>query len=219
MPSIIRSLIAFAVVTVGVPIHAENDAARDRARGERATEHRSELAPDATRGSRRRPVQPPVNLLKNFTFVQPLDDWKFDDRYPQGEGSTEWSTVDVNDGVSGSALLRVTQPGRARQILQCVAVTPGTLYDVRASTRLVNATAPGSALLAFIEYPSSDCTGAFVTYAGITEYPGPVGRWAELRGTVRPGSRTRSIQLILGVYTLIPGELSAHFDDVAVFSD
>lgn len=158
------------------------------------------------------------NLVRNPGFAVDLSHWTWDPRYVQGGGADEWSPLDASgEPGSGSLKLTVSVVRRARQLLQCISTEPGRIYEFGAKAYYPPEHVGGFAMLAYVEYETPNCTGA---YKGFGELAMPLsqetGIWHSLSAIPPISPSAGSFQAILGLARSTPGTSSAHFDDVFV---
>lgn len=157
------------------------------------------------------------NLLTNGGFASDLAGWGWDARYQQAPGSESWSPLDANgSSTSGSAVLRVTAAGRARQLLQCVNLIPGQIYQLGTKVYFPpSQSIIGEALIAYVEYSSPDCMGRFTGFGELKFIDSRHrGVWIPLVAKPPTAPTSASIQVIIGSALRTAGDFSAHFDDV-----
>lgn len=163
------------------------------------------------------PAQP--NLVVNGGFTQNLVPWTWDARYLQAPGAEAWSSRDANNATnSGSLLLRVDAEGRARQLLQCVNLIPGQVYEFGARVFFpAEQTIVGDGLIAYVEFPQEGCKGGFTGFGELKFVESTRrGNWILLSAKPPTAPSARSIQVILGSALRTAGSFTAYFDDAYV---
>lgn len=157
------------------------------------------------------------NLVTNGAFHTNLDGWIwYDGRFPNGAGAASWSPLDADGSpASGSILLRDTGFQLAFQRLQCLPAGRSTDYRFGAKVRTGQASTRGDGAIALFTYASDDCTGEFTSDTTRRLSPAEPNVWQEYEFTMRTGSRTQSMILV------IASGAAAHpfdtwFDDVFV---
>jgi len=163
---------------------------------------------------------PPIvnpNLVVNGTFSTDIASWIwYDGRFPNGRGVASWSALDANGSpASGSILLRDDNREYAFQRLQCIKVNSSTLYRFGAKVRTGAAKERGDGTIAMFTYKSADCSGEFTGYKNGLLSPAEPGVWQDFAFTMRTGSRTESVILIIASGALIP-PFETWYDDVFV---
>lgn len=157
------------------------------------------------------------SLVTNGTFHTDIANWIwYDGRFPNGRGTPLWSALDANGSpASGSILLRDDGPGLAFQRLQCIPVNSSTLYRFGAKVRTGAGQERGGGTIAMFTYPSPDCSGDFTNHTDGLVSPAEPGVWQDFSFTMRTGSRTEAVLLILASGALQP-PFETWFDDVFV---
>jgi hypothetical protein len=157
------------------------------------------------------------SLVTNGAFHTDIASWIwYDGRFPNGRGAASWSALDANGSpASGSILLRDDGPGLAFQRLQCIPVSRRTLYRFGAKVRTGAASERGEGTIAMFTYASPDCSGDFTNGTNGLVSPAEPGVWQEFSFTMRTGSRTEAVILVLASGALMP-PFETWFDDVFV---
>jgi len=157
------------------------------------------------------------SLVVNGTFHTDIASWIwYDGRFPNGRGAASWSALDANGSpASGSILLRDDGPGLAFQRLQCIPVNASTLYRFGANVRTGAASERGEGTIAMFTYASADCSGDFTSGMNGLVSPAEPGVWQDFSFTMRTGSRTKAVILVIASGALIP-PFETWFDDVFV---
>jgi hypothetical protein len=157
------------------------------------------------------------NLVTNGGFDAGIASWIwYDGRFPNGRGAASWSTLDANGSpASGSIVLRDDGPGLAFQRLQCIPVTKNTLYRFGAKVRTGDGKDRGDGTIAIFTYPSADCSGVFTDNDTRLVSPDQPGVWQDYSFTMRTGSRTAAIILVIASGAAVP-PFETSFDDVFV---
>jgi len=159
------------------------------------------------------------NLLINGGFSTGLAPWGWDQRYIQAAGAEAWTSFDANGSPSsGSAFLTVAQAGRARQLLQCVRLAGGQVYEFGARVYFPSGQAnEGRAVIGYVEYASPDCSGTFTGFGVLQYLPSTTKNiWQQMRAKPPLAPTAGSMQVIIGPLLSTPGTLSAYFDDAYV---
>jgi hypothetical protein len=157
------------------------------------------------------------SLVSNGSLNANIDGWIwYDGRFPNGRGAASWSPLDANGSpASGSILLRDDGPGLAFQRLQCIPVEKSTLYRFGAKVRTGAGKELGDGTIAMFTYPAADCSGEFTESATKLVSPAEPGMWQEYSFTMRTGSRTQAVILVIASGALMP-PFETWFDDVFV---
>ena len=157
------------------------------------------------------------NLVANGAFHTNIDGWIwYDGRFPNGLGTASWSPLDANGSpASGSIVMRDSGSGLAFQRLQCIPAQARTLYRFGAKARTIASSQRGEGTIAFFLYPSPDCSGDFSDRTIQVVSPAELNVWEEYAFTMRTGSRTESVLLILASAAFAP-PFETWFDDVFV---
>jgi hypothetical protein len=156
-------------------------------------------------------------LITNGSFHTNIDSWIwYDGRFPNGNGQALWSPLDANGSpASGSIFLRDTGLSIAFQRLQCIPAQPRTNYRFGAKARTSLPSTRGEGLIAFFIYPTPDCSGDFTGQVIKVVSPAEPNVWQDYSFTMRSGSRTQSVILVIAsAATQHPFE--TWFDDVFV---
>lgn len=157
------------------------------------------------------------SLVANGTFDTSIAGWIwYDGRFPNGRGAASWSALDANGSpASGSIVLRDDGPGLAFQRLQCIPANRSTLYRFGAKVRTGAPKERGEGTIAMFAYASPDCSGELTAHETRVVSPAEPGRWEELSFTMRTGSRTEAVILVIASGALQP-PFETWFDDVFV---
>ncbi len=157
------------------------------------------------------------SLVTNGTFHTDIAGWTwYEGRFPNGRGAASWSALDANGSpASGSILMRDEGPGLAFQRLQCIPAAKNTLYRFGAKVRTGAPRERGDGAIALFTYASPDCTGDFTDGETGTASPAEPGVWQEFSFTMRTGSRTQSVILVIASGAGLP-PFETWFDDVFV---
>jgi hypothetical protein len=156
------------------------------------------------------------NLLRNAHFDAGIEQWTWEDRFPNGAGIASWSSDDASASIaSGSLQMRSTRIGQTFQRLQCVAVEPSRKYTYGGSVRASSATTGGGAF-AFFEYPSADCSGAYTLFEQHSFF-GAV-QWQAKSWVTQNRTRptTHSALLVIASSAVNDVPFDAWFDDLFV---
>ncbi|HEX2835266.1 MAG TPA: BACON domain-containing carbohydrate-binding protein [Thermoanaerobaculia bacterium] len=165
-------------------------------------------------------VEPPLietGIVKNGTFDLDLANWGWQDRFPNGVGTSNWSNVDANGNSLSGSLLLTSVPGSVPGIqrLQCVQVTPATGYTFSFAYRM-SATLPtaGLSAVSIFELESDDCSGPYSLSETGTYYPNGTNDWrrSTFSKPFRFGSRSALIVFASKTQTSAPFDL--YVDDV-----
>lgn len=167
-----------------------------------------------------RPSPPLIDtgLVKNGAFDTNLDHWGWQDRFPNGPGSVEWTSLDSNgSSQSGSIRLRGTSNGSqipGKQILQCVPVQGGQVYtfgvDVRTGT-----TEQGVGVISLFDLVTDDCSGPY-TLAFTQHYNGNGVDWTRESRSFRVGIDARSLLIVLASKTKLTTPFDVYLDDITL---
>ena len=164
-------------------------------------------------------IAPPIegNLLRNGGFDTDLSFWGWQDRFPNGTGSVAWSSVDgTSKPNSGSIRIRNSRPvneGPAYQQLQCASAVGGEVYEY--GFRFVaDSTTAGSAVLAVVEYADATCDSATVSKETRTKTIRTPGTWQSESYTIRLGSTTQSVLIVIGGFASAGNTYEVNLDDV-----
>ena len=157
------------------------------------------------------------SLITNGSFHTNIDGWIwYDGRFPNGLGNASWSQLDANGNpASGSILLRDTGSGLAFQRLQCFAATKSTDYRFGTKIRTGQPKTRGDATIAVFYYASTDCSGEFTGYVNKLLSPDEPNVWQEYSFSMKTGSRTQSVILVIASGAAQPA-FETWFDDVFV---
>ena len=157
------------------------------------------------------------SLVVNGAFDASIANWIwYDGRFPNGRGNASWSALDANGSPSsGSIVLRDDGPGLAFQRLQCIPVQTNTLYRFGAKVRTGAEKERGEGTIAMFTYASADCSGDFTNGTNGLASPAEAGVWQEFSFTMRTGSRTKAVILVIASGALQP-PFETWFDDVFV---
>jgi hypothetical protein len=164
-------------------------------------------------------ISPPIEgtLLRNGGFDTDLSFWGWQDRFPNGTGSADWSALDgTGKPSSGSIRLRNTRPtneGPAYQQLQCAAVEAGKVYEYGFRFFATSTTA-GSAVLAVVEYADEGCTTAAIAKETRTKTIRTPGAWQSEDYDIRFGTTTRSVLVVIGAFASPGNSYEVFVDDV-----
>jgi Putative binding domain, N-terminal len=163
------------------------------------------------------PISIPGNLIVNGTFDRDVSGWGWFARYPNGPGAPQWSQFDANaNPASGSMLLRDFDQNfdQAFQQLQCIRITPSRTYEFGVKVR--SGGKEGEGLIAFLTYPSTDCSGDYIIRNVQSARPAEAGVWQkyDFRQFVST-SRGHSAILLLGTAADVP-PFEVWFDDAYV---
>lgn len=155
------------------------------------------------------------NLVVNGGFHTDIAGWIwYEGRFPVGRGAASWSALDANGSpASGSILMRDDGPGLAFQRLQCIPATKNTLYRFGGKVRTGAPRERGDGAIALVTYPTADCSGDFTAYETKTVSPEEPGVWQEYSFTMRTGSRTEAVLLVIASGAVMP-PFETWFDDV-----
>jgi hypothetical protein len=156
------------------------------------------------------------NLLTNAKFDTDLRNWGWLDRFPNGNGTATWSSLDANDNpASGS--MRLTDDvdsGPAYQQLQCVNdVVPGALYDFGAAVR-ASSRANAKPVLVVVEYDAPNCAGGYPPYQARTVTVAQPNVWQRQQYTVGLSFNAKSVSLIVAGWARAEGLQEVWIDDV-----
>ena len=158
----------------------------------------------------------PNNLVTNGAFHTNIDGWIWYDRFPNGRGEASWSLLDANGSpASGSILLRDSGSGDGFQRLQCLAVNKSTDYRFGAKVRTGQPRTRGDGLIALFTYASEDCSGEFTSNTTKLLSPAEPNVWEAYEFTMRTGSRTQSMLVIIISGAITP-PFETWFDDIFV---
>lgn len=157
------------------------------------------------------------NLVVNGDFDTDVSGWT-------PSPFNRWDEADHEEAPdSGSLLIRnnFLNPQASIGVSQCVAVTPGTPYDVGASFLIPSGQgSTGAAYLAIVWNSSPDCNGITATTGTVTEEVTDLGVWQErsLRHLVAPAG-SAGAKIILWVFKANENDaLSVHADGVFLLS-
>jgi len=158
-------------------------------------------------------VPPRTGLIVNGSFDTNLAPWTWQSpRFPNGRGSANWSSLDANGSpASGSIALRDTDFDLPFQQLQCVRVTKNTTYRYGAKVR--GSEAQGEGVMAVFNYQSADCSGLFTGQFVSVLKPAEPGVWQEFSFSMRTGSQTQSVIVVIASGATVP-PYEIWFDDV-----
>jgi hypothetical protein len=159
----------------------------------------------------------PNNLVANGTFNTNIDGWIwYDGRFPNGRGEVSWSPLDANGSpASGSILLRDTGTGLAFQRLQCLTVNKSADYRFGVKVRTGQPRTRGDGTIALFTYASPDCTGEFTSNVTKLLSPAEPNVWESYEFTMRTGSRTESMIVVIASGASMPA-FETWFDDIFV---
>lgn len=156
-----------------------------------------------------------ANLVVNPHFDQGIDAWTAS----ASDVTIRWEKVDaLASPSSGAIALTTTMAAGFKTVTQCVAVTPGVVYEASVRVMLDGQQPSSRGYLLGVFFSSTDCTGPFVTSASletdrVTE-PSH-GRFTPVAGRVQTPADAHSIKLAAGVGVSLPGgTVTVHFDDV-----
>lgn len=153
-------------------------------------------------------------LVTNGTFHTNIANWGWQSRFPNGRGTAMWSPIDANGSPnSGSILLRDLGTGLAFQQLQCIPANPNTTYRLAAKVRTGASTEIGEGILALFTYPEADCSTDFTAQSINSARPASPGVWQEFSFTMRTGSRTRALLIVIASSANVP-PFETWFDDI-----
>jgi hypothetical protein len=157
------------------------------------------------------------NLVTNGTFNTNIDGWIwYSPRFPNGIGTASWSPLDANGSpASGSISLRDTGSDKALQRLQCLPVNKSTDYRFGTKVRTLAPKERGDGTIALLTYKTPDCTGEYIDYEARLLSPVEPNVWQEYSFTMRTGSRTQSVILVIASGA-VQGSFETLFDDVFV---
>jgi hypothetical protein len=157
------------------------------------------------------------SLVTNGTFQTNIDGWIwYDGRFPNGLGTASWSPLDANGSpASGSISMRDNTGGLAFQRLQCLPATKNTNYRFGTKVRMTAPSSRGYGAIAFFTYPSPDCSGDFTNGTTKILSPAEPNVWQEYAFTMKTGSRTQSVILVIASAADLP-PFETLFDDVFV---
>jgi hypothetical protein len=140
-------------------------------------------------------VQP--NLLTNGSFDRDLTGWAT--TFSTGTGSAIWSSLDANgSSTSGSARITSTQAQTGYQLLECINVEAGKLYEYGVKVRIPSGQdALGRMIIGVYEYDVPDCNkvGYFSSYSA--EVRQPFDAWVPYASTFPATAVTKSIYLVI----------------------
>lgn len=161
-------------------------------------------------------VSPPrdANLIVNGTFDKDVSGWGWFARYPNSPGVPQWSQFDANGSpASGSMLLRDADQSFAQafQQLQCVRIMGKRRYAFGVKVRTGGD--QGEALIAFLTYASSDCSGDYGIRNVQIARPEP-GVWQTFDYSQNVGAAGSAI-LLLGSAANVP-PFDVWFDDAYI---
>jgi hypothetical protein len=159
----------------------------------------------------------PNNLVTNGTFHTNVDGWIwYDGRFPNGIGNASWSPLDANGSpASGSILVRDTGSVRPFQRLQCLTVNNSTDYRFGVKVRTSLPSTRGDGTIALFTYASEDCSGEFTSNTTRVLSPAEPNVWQEYEFTMRTGSRTQTMILVIASGARL-GTFETWFDDIFV---
>lgn len=165
-------------------------------------------------------ISPPIEgqLLKNGGFDRDLSFWGWQDRFPNGSGSADWAALDGTDKPnSGSIRIRNARPtgeGPAYQQLQCVAADAGQVYEY--GFRFFATSTAGSAVIALVQYEDEGCNTATIAKETRTRMIRTPGTWQSESYTIRLGSTTKSVLVVIGGFAAAGNSYEVFLDDVYV---
>ncbi|HEX6099759.1 MAG TPA: BACON domain-containing carbohydrate-binding protein [Thermoanaerobaculia bacterium] len=157
------------------------------------------------------------NLVTNGSFNTSIDGWIwYTGRFPNGSGTVSWSLLDANGSPSsGSISVRDNGSNLALQRLQCLVVNKDTRYRFGTKVRTSAPKERGDGTIALFLYRTPDCTGEFVESETRLLSPAQPNVWQDYSFTMRTGSRTQSMILIIASGAVIH-PFETLFDDVFV---
>lgn len=155
-----------------------------------------------------------ANLVVNPHFDQNIGGWS-----APSDATTTWEKADALASASSGALaLTMTLLSGTRSAQQCVAVTPGAIYEAGMQVMIDGQQPAAEAFLMGLFYESANCSGPFMTQSVLeTAYVTAQsnGRFTPVAGRIQAPATAHSIRLatVLGVHQP-GGTIHGHFDDV-----
>ncbi|HEX7833767.1 MAG TPA: BACON domain-containing carbohydrate-binding protein [Thermoanaerobaculia bacterium] len=158
-----------------------------------------------------------TGVVKNGTFATDLSNWGWQDRFPNGVGSTTWSSLDANGNPgSGSLRLRNTAlAGPGMQLLQCVNVTPAAVYAFSFAYAMM----PSGGLMqvSVFDLDTEDCTGPYVLRFTKQYFPNGTENWRRDTNSFRLGGAAKSALIVFASKTTpVNVPFDAYVDDVVL---
>lgn len=164
-------------------------------------------------------IEPPLvetGIVKNGTFDLDLANWGWQDRFPNGVGTFNWSSFDANaSATSGSLQLRNTAvAGPGMQRLQCVTVTAGAVYSFSFAYRM--RPSGGLSQVSVFDLDTEDCTGVYVLRLTKQYFPNNSDTWRRDTNSFRMGGAAKSALIVFASKTSTSAGFDLFVDDVVL---